>query len=367
MKTLFSVLFLFIGITLNFCQIFVSDNIGYRVTDPDLLEVEVLNPDNYPFDYMQYNFYSGQVIIPSSVVYENKTYNVTAIGSDAFYQANNVTGVTIPNSVKTLRSSSFAFSGITSITIPSSVTTIEREVFGGSKLTSISVPSSVTSIGDLAFADCNYLTTAYLSPNITVIPHGLFARSAITSINIPSGVTSIGSGAFYNCTSLTTVNLPSSVNFIENNAFENCNNLTMFTCGASTPPVLGTALYTGNLGAFYGTWQSNCYLYVPAGSVDAYSSTSQWKDFKIITTMSSLSSNEIKSNAVSVFPNPAKDFINVSEIPVGSALEIYDMTGKLVYSKKVNTQKVNISTTPFKNGLYLIKVNGNVSKLIISK
>ena len=104
--------------------------------------------------------FSGDVVIPSQVIYEGKTYSVTSIGSYAFEDC-----------------------GLTSVTIPNSVISIDNGAFYGCSLKSITIPGSVTSIGDQAFYDCQNLT----------------------SVTIPNRVISFGYHAFGMCNSLTTI------------------------------------------------------------------------------------------------------------------------------------------------------------------
>ena len=53
------------------------------------------------------NEYSGNVVIPESVTYNGTTYPVTNIWSSAFYECNDLTSITIPNSVTSIGNSAF--------------------------------------------------------------------------------------------------------------------------------------------------------------------------------------------------------------------------------------------------------------------
>ena len=60
--------------------------------------------------------YSGNIVIPESITFENSIYSVTSIGESAFWCCSSLTSVTIPNSVTSIGNS--AFYGCSSLTHP---------------------------------------------------------------------------------------------------------------------------------------------------------------------------------------------------------------------------------------------------------
>ena len=243
--------------------------------------------------------YSGDIVIPSSVVYHGKTYSVTSIGLGAF-AFDDLTSVTIPNSVTSIGSRAFeecrltsiiipnsvtsigewAFQGcsLASITIPNSVTSISFESFKGCSLTSVTIPNSVTSIGGDAFSECSGLTSVTIPSSVTSIAYTAFSDCrGLTSIKvesgnekydsrnncnaiiesasntlitgcknstIPNGVTSIGRSAFSGCSGLTSVTIPNSVTSIGSSAFSYCSSLTSVTIPNSVTSI-GNYAFSG--------------------------------------------------------------------------------------------------------------------------
>ena len=151
--------------------------------------------------------------------------SVTIIGKDAF-SSNKLTSVTIPNSVTTIGNDAFLDNQLTSVTIPNSVTRIGDYAFERNKLTNVTIPNSVTTIGKDAFRD-NQLTSVTIPNSVTTIGDHAFRDNQLTSVTIPNSVTTIRDCAFYN-NKLTSVTIPNSVTTIGNSAFAN-NKLTSVT------------------------------------------------------------------------------------------------------------------------------------------
>ena len=225
--------------------------------------------------------YSGEVVIPSSVTYNAKTYTVTSIGDKAFAWCKGLTSVTIPNSVT--RIGDFAF-------------------YDCSGLTSLTIPNSVTGIGNFAFLHC----------------------TGLTSVTIPNSVTSIGEGAFGTCTGLTSVTIPNSVTSIGDQAFGLCSGLTSVTNYATTPQSI-------NSNVFDEVNKSTCVLNVPKESVNLYQAADVWKEFTQIVEV------DVPTSAPAVYTNPAnpaQKLIKNGNVYILTDDKTYTITGQIVESRK---------------------------------
>ena len=249
--------------------------------------------------------------------------SVTSIGNHAFYGCNGLTSVEFPSNLSSIGDWAFSnCSGLTSVDLPSSITKMGECVFYWCKnLSSVKLPSEITAISNSAFGGCISLKNIELPAGITSIGDNAFTGcSNLQNINLPSGITTIGSGAFWDCSNLTNVLLPSALTSIGNIAFVNCSNLANVTLSSNITSI-GYSAFSDckslknltiskdvtsikdirfnndyedlELESVYVTWQnpieagsffdriniSNCTLYVPQGTKEAYANADVWKDF----------------------------------------------------------------------------------------
>lgn len=105
----------------------------------------------------------GYIEVLSTVMFNDKEYNVTKIGSGAFYNCDDFTHILLESGLQEI--SNYAFYGcrsLVSITIPNTVTTLGNSVFSNcTSLTEITIPKSVTKIGKNIFNNTNLRFICY--------------------------------------------------------------------------------------------------------------------------------------------------------------------------------------------------------------
>lgn len=191
--------------------------------------------------------------------YEIKA-NTKTIAGFAFNGCENMTSVTIPDSVVSIGDNAFEYcTGLAAITIPDSVISVGNNAFRSCHgLTSITIPKNVTSIGEYTFWDCLRLAeikvaaenNAYCSENgvlydkekteIICFPK----EKRDTVFEIPNSVTSIAAGTFADCLNLTSITIPDAVSGIGDYAFYECSGLERIIIPDGVPSL--------GLKAFYG-------------------------------------------------------------------------------------------------------------------
>ena len=193
--------------------------------------------------------------------------SVTSLGEKALACCENLTGITIPDSVTTIKDASFMDSGIKELTIPSSVTSMDRgavstipaltklvvncsgdnfqgnwnsnsalktvifngsyksiDSFSGSKVEYIKLPKDLETIP--FFSSCA-IKTIVLQSKIKQLS-GFQSATSLQSLDLSDAeITEIKGSCFWGCTALKSVNLPDTLTTINNGAFAGCTDLDL--------------------------------------------------------------------------------------------------------------------------------------------
>ena len=274
---------------------FEADGISYCVTNKarKFVQVDFRDP-------VLFGGYAGEVTIPESVEHDGNSYEVTSVGTGAFYNCPDLRKVHLPESLQQLGAGAFEKSGIRSVEIP----------------------KTVTAMGYLTFRDCSRLLDVVMhkttAPNIaaTIFPEATFANGKLwvdagteenyqshsvwskfarisgieagmkkydfeadgmyydiiseleataqpcaqtsvwatyfgPEVTIPAtvdyggttyAVTAIAKGCFYDCRLVESVTIPEGVTTISSSAFYNCFSLTAITL-PSTLSALSTTVF----------------------------------------------------------------------------------------------------------------------------
>ncbi|MCQ2608220.1 MAG: leucine-rich repeat protein [Bacteroidales bacterium] len=224
-----------------FCEKITVNNIYYEITSSST--VSVSNRGEEEDDWMYYQaseLYTGSLIIPESISYNETTYTVAAIANDAFIGSKLLTSIFIPSTIQTIGNGAFTgCSGLETISVseankvfessngilykknPSSIFFVPKNIAND-----ITIKEDITVIPSSAFQNCKRVTTITIPDNVTTIEDGAFADCTnLEEIFFGKSVKTIGVNAFKACNSLYIVTIPSSVTSIASSAFSNCQNL----------------------------------------------------------------------------------------------------------------------------------------------
>ena len=224
-RFLFVLLAFAAGLTSAYAYDFEADGLYYNINSGTTTVTVTYPGSSSGSAWTNFTKPIGELVIPSTVTYDETEYTVTVIGASAFRQCSGLTSVTLPASLTTI--DQYAFYNCTSmgnINIPSNVTTIGKNAFYQcDAFTEVVIPNNVTNLGNYAFYGCDAVTTLSIGTGVTVLPDYVFAfMESITSVSIPNNITQIKQHAFDNCSKLATITNATNVQTIGVQTFANC-------------------------------------------------------------------------------------------------------------------------------------------------
>ena len=276
-KLLFTLTFVLAAMTAA-AQTFTVGNLNYKIIDANARTVAIAKGMDI----------TGDVVLPSTVTYENVAYTVTQVLGYAFSESG-ITGVTIPVSIDSIGERAFgSCASLAKVTINDSEKVLklrngyygsfaysdaEKTVYVGRDIwrndnnnvfgnaTSVKFGDKVTFINSKMFSDHSKLATITIGKGVKTIKANAFSNtgndenieeqvvimgSSVTliegsafescahlkSITLPETLTNIDGYAF-SSTGLTAITIPVSVDSIGNRAFGSCGSLAKVTINDS--------------------------------------------------------------------------------------------------------------------------------------
>lgn len=129
-----------------------------------------------------------------------------------------------------------------------------------------------------------------------------------------------------------------------------------------TDNLMGTVVYIGTETSFEED-------YIAGSSYKVYTADKAFNySNELVVSESTASVSDVFSAKISVYPNPAENFVKIQTNEDVTSIEVYNLLGKRVVSAMKDRKRVEVSNLP--KGVYLLKIKNNnlvASKKIIIK
>lgn len=178
--------------------------------------------------------------------------------------------VVIPEKITKIDSYTFRGNAFSSINLHEGITYMGWDAFASCEnLTEVTIPQSVTELSDSLFLYCDSLETINLHDNLTSVGYSVVYGTAFYNnpdnwtegclyigdylmatdhalkgaVEVKEGTRLMAKNAFYNNAGITAVHLPESLELIDNQAFDGCENLAYVNIPEGVSVIGGHAFY----------------------------------------------------------------------------------------------------------------------------
>lgn len=224
------------------------------------------------------------------------------------------------------------------------------QAFMSTNLQEVKLPNSIDCIGKYAFAFCRNLNSVEFGLNTTKIDFSAFNYAGLVNLVIPQQIKEVGPYAFCNMNTLEQVEIGANVSTIGYRAFEKDDNIKEIRCLIETPYDIRDDVFS-----------DDCYkkatLFVPYGKSNLYKAKKGWNNFAKIVEMNEMgieSKATISKNTQILFSN---NQLYISGIIKDGIVRVYDLSGKLLISKRCKANETVVLKIPYQN-MAIVEIDG---------
>lgn len=197
------------------------------------------------FDTPYYSSYNQEeIVIPESVQYQGRTFQVVGISHDAFNGSKLVKKLTIPKSIKTIGKDAFLnCTGLSELNIDNSIDTVYADM-SKLPLTTVKFAGVGTVVPKWLKNNANLKTVIFDCPNVISVADSAFYKcTSLTTIELPHSVKQIGIASFQGCEGIINFRMPQELDSIRQSAFMGCLSLSEFCFGRNLKVIGSDAFY----------------------------------------------------------------------------------------------------------------------------
>ena len=284
--------------------VILIDDVYYRINDNEAI---VTSRNNL------YNSYSGDVIIPAEITYEETMYPVTKIDNSAFKD---------------------------------------------SQINTVYIGENINTIGSNAFYNTEVGAIVYENEdNVKTIEERAFIFCHIEELRIPSGVTYLP--YIFSLGGSKTIDIPSSVNHLAvmalNNEEEILRDVYIHWPSDNDLPYYDFDKIN-NYGPLFGDYK-NVTLHVPEGCAELYRNHKVWGVFGRIDEGNAGIGNIHESQDMDI--SIVNGTVRINALPEGETVNVYNLQGELMAKAK------NGNTIILPKGIYLLQRGKDLMKVIL--
>lgn len=262
---------------------------------------------------------NGDVIVPEKVVYKGKEYSVTTIAPEAFSESEVLKSVQLPDSIVTIEEYAFLkCSELKEAKLGKSLQTIGEQAFDRcSNLETIELGDSLVRTGMEVFSECSKLKDLHFPDTLQTLGCRALEYTPIMNdrkgaiylghvlcgyhgyipphswLEVREGTTVIAERAFTDFSNIEAVIFPNTVKYIGYCAFTECRDLKYIKLPKSLVDIGSDAFSYTSISEVVAPWKkpvkidyhsfpTKAIIYIPKGSMEAYSKAEYWKDYKLI-------------------------------------------------------------------------------------